>query len=310
VAEYYPFGSSYLPVSPAGTNKYLYNGKEKQDDVLSGAALDWYDYGARFYDPALGRWHTVDPRAADAPGWSPYNAMWNNPIKFVDPDGQWAVDHIDVTKNKDGTYNVVGGQANSDKSIYVVDGGKRTGEVVGQMLIEFSFHHEDGSAVVGANINLNDQSGQNFFNNEIKNVGLFDYIGNAKGGEPLDFKHKGMNDRNEGTTVSQHHYRGMSFDGKVASARDIGNYSAGYVAGKHGFGWGTSRFAFDALETKQAKGTWNTVLYYPFNRVSEGQPTQQAQRAGHNIGYPIFKQQQFEREWKKATNPWPTRPKY
>jgi hypothetical protein len=36
VAEYYPFGSSYLPISPAGTNKYLYNGKEKQDDVLGG----------------------------------------------------------------------------------------------------------------------------------------------------------------------------------------------------------------------------------------------------------------------------------
>ena len=51
VAEYYPFGSSYLPVSPAGTNKYLYNGKEKQDDVLSSTGLDEYDYGARFYDP-------------------------------------------------------------------------------------------------------------------------------------------------------------------------------------------------------------------------------------------------------------------
>jgi len=72
VAEYYPFGSSYLPVSPAGNNKYLYNGKlkrsgnpdlsgEKQDDVLGGTTLDWYDYGARFYNPTIGRWHTVDP---------------------------------------------------------------------------------------------------------------------------------------------------------------------------------------------------------------------------------------------------------
>ena len=63
VAEYYPFGSSYLPVSPAGTNKYLYNGKEKQDDLLSNTALDWYDYGARFYDPMIGRWNVVDPLA-------------------------------------------------------------------------------------------------------------------------------------------------------------------------------------------------------------------------------------------------------
>jgi len=45
VAEYYPFGSSYLPISPAGTNKYLYNGKEKQDDVLGSTPLDLYDCG-------------------------------------------------------------------------------------------------------------------------------------------------------------------------------------------------------------------------------------------------------------------------
>ncbi|WP_430613555.1 hypothetical protein [Flavobacterium sp. JP2137] len=215
-----------------------------------------------------------------------------------------SAEHIDVTKNSNGTYKVVGGQANSDKNVYVVDQkGKRTGEVVGEMLTEYSFHHEDGSAVIGANINLNDKSGQNFFDNEIKSVGLFDYIGNAKGGEPLDFKSRGVDEKSQDTSVGQHHYRGMSFNGKVASARDIGNYSAGYVAGVNGFDWGSSRFAFDALQTKQEKGTWSTISFYPLNRVREGQPTQRAERAGHNAGYSIFQKQQSDRKWQKMINP-------
>jgi len=88
VAEYYPFGSSYLPVSPAGSNKYLYNGKEKQDDVLSGTVLDWYDYGARFYDPAIGRWNTPDPLALKKIWQSPYVYCSNNSINRIDPDGK------------------------------------------------------------------------------------------------------------------------------------------------------------------------------------------------------------------------------
>ena len=87
VAEYYPFGASYLPVSPVGTNKYLYNGKEKQDDVLSGTALDWYDYGKRFYDPSIGRWHSMDPLAEKSRRWSPYVYCDDNPMRFIDPDG-------------------------------------------------------------------------------------------------------------------------------------------------------------------------------------------------------------------------------
>lgn len=178
------------------------------------------------------------------------------------------------------------------------------------MLTEYSFHHEDGSAVIGTNINLKDKSGQNFMDNEIKNIGLVDYISNAKGKEPLDFKHRGMPKGATPEEQGQHHYRGMSFNGKVASARDIGNYAAGYVAGVHGYDWGISRFAFDALQTKQEKGKWNTILFYPFNRVREGQPTQQAERAGHDAGYPIGKQRQLEREFRRATTPLPIGPKW
>tara|TARA_R110001592_G_scaffold96331_2_gene276702 strand:- start:101172 stop:102119 length:948 start_codon:yes stop_codon:yes gene_type:complete len=67
-------------------NKYLFNGKEPIEE----SGLEYYDYGARMYDPVLGRWGVVDP-LADHPNQidkSPYAAMWNNPIRYNDPDGR------------------------------------------------------------------------------------------------------------------------------------------------------------------------------------------------------------------------------
>ena len=78
---------------------------------------------------------------------------------------------------------------------------------------------------------------------------------NAYGNRPLDFKKRGIANRGK-QSVDQYMYRGMPFkdqDGRIyyATARDIGNYSAGYVAGTAGQGWVASRKAFDALESLQ-----------------------------------------------------------
>lgn len=65
----------------APNNAYRYNGKELDE------ATGWYDYGARYYDPAIARWGQVDPLAEHYAAYSPYNYVLGNPISFVDPDG-------------------------------------------------------------------------------------------------------------------------------------------------------------------------------------------------------------------------------
>jgi RHS repeat-associated protein len=117
--HYYPYGLNIKGleyIAPPYENSYsLYNGKEM---VLKNQ-LEWNDYGARYYDPQIGRWHAVDELAEKYSSFSPYHYSASNPIRFVDYDGRGFGDYYD----KQGNY--LGSDGINDDKVYQLKDGYR-----------------------------------------------------------------------------------------------------------------------------------------------------------------------------------------
>ena len=279
--NYYPFGlkhKGYNSNVVTSEHKWKYNGKELQDEL----DLNWYDLGARNLDHALGRFMNVDPRAEDYNFQSVYAFANNNPVLFVDINGE-GVDSTIVTENEDGTHTVVGGDANDgDNNIYVATKNEKgeyvkTGETIGESVTSHTFFDENDNAVVGAIIDTNSTEGQDFIDDLAEtDPSLTDYMWNGTTGEKYDFKADGIEEA-EGTS-EQHRYRGsVTTDGKIGSARDFGNMGAGLVAGRKGIPRTFARAVFDALESYQTSSL-----------KTEGIPTQNAQKVGFKKGKSIY----------------------
>lgn len=89
-SNYYPFGGSHMGYNNvtnggnAVAQKFKFSGKELSEDL----GLNTYDFGARNYDPYLGRWMNIDPLAERYSNYTPYNYVANTPLQAVDPDGR------------------------------------------------------------------------------------------------------------------------------------------------------------------------------------------------------------------------------
>ena len=118
-------GNWYATVTP--DNQKLYNGKEFNRDW----DINLNDHGARWYDPALGRFIAVDPLSEAAPSWTPYRFGFDNPIKYSDPtgkleSGQYGYEeyegNVSIGFGRNGSVVVSGGDKNSDEEC-CPDGG-------------------------------------------------------------------------------------------------------------------------------------------------------------------------------------------
>jgi RHS repeat-associated protein len=96
VNDYYPYGLTWArPEMAQGT---AYQSKDFQQNEWTETGLDLYDFHARMYDPVLGRWHAPDPMNQFD---SPYNAMGNNPVANIDPDGMFSIGGEQIITSSD-----------------------------------------------------------------------------------------------------------------------------------------------------------------------------------------------------------------
>lgn len=271
--------ASGVPMSQSwGRDKqpYLYNGKE----FVEAHGLNEYDSKARMYYAPIMRTTTIDPMAEDYYHISPYSWCENNPVKYIDPDGRW----IAVTSNDDtGTsYEVVGGAVEvEDCNVYIVgndyntknDGKPSNVEILGQTVTPYSFCNEKGEVESGSTINMNDKSGDAFIarfqNDEVPLIGyilppnLSNESGWPNGG--CDFKSGDNPNRGMPLTI---------LGGKIGTARDIGNFAAGFLAASNGITGRTTRTVFDVFQNLTTTG------------CTTGEPPVSwwAQQLGHDYG--------------------------
>jgi RHS repeat-associated protein len=202
-AAYYPFGMAIPSQSFAlpdendnYQNRYIYNGKEYQDDF----GLNWYDYGVRFYDAQIGRFHAQDRFAEMYYHMTPYQYGGNNPIYYIDINGDSL--HVSIASNQawnafrdivnagfEGQFRVVAQAAEGEGNYYLFVTATEGGGDVGQLSDEgLAFYNEmvditsgDGVAKVSLVWDKSDVNVGNYRTGEVDmaDISAFNIGGNS-----------------------------------------------------------------------------------------------------------------------------------
>ncbi|MFN1217848.1 DUF6443 domain-containing protein [Chryseobacterium kwangjuense] len=187
--NYYPFGLNHIQGIFEGAKlgsyySYKYNGKELQETGM-------YDYGARFYMPDLGRWGVLDAMSEKYMKYSPYNYAVNNPIMFIDPDGndvttytgQQAIDVFNGIRDNmsSDNHHFSGISFNYPPNEYEVD--LKTGKVkqisnLGGDEIDF-YHYINGNSQFNGRTRIVDrETGDDQWMSSSKNIRGYNHRGN------------------------------------------------------------------------------------------------------------------------------------
>ncbi len=166
--DFYPFGMSFQQ-QPGRMlkNKYLFNGKELQDEL----GLNWYDYGARMYMPDIGKFTVTDPLTYIYPNYSPYGYAVNNPIRFEDKNGEGPGDRV-----KGGGGNIADDQVLTKLGLDVIAAGRNLRSIIGGFLTSSSsipyIVRTEHTVVADQNGNVSIQESAPFIQDKLVATGL------------------------------------------------------------------------------------------------------------------------------------------